>query len=224
MYIDQLRSAYRAAPPPLVQTLEADNPWPFDGARRRGGAGRHYKLLSMDDLLRYPLPPLARDCRLFCWRVGAMQQEALDVIKAWGFTLKAEIIWIKTTKEGFLIVDTYGEEGDGVITGVNIHTDMVKMIDDGKLPVTSLHFGMGHQTRYAHEVCLIATRGNPPRLRHFRSVFFAPVMEHSEKPPLFYRIAAAMSPGPRYSLFSRRQHPGWMCDGDELDGAIVQLD
>jgi N6-adenosine-specific RNA methylase IME4 len=39
------------------------------------------------------------DSVLFFWRVSAMQQEALDVIKAWGFTLKSELVWIKGTPE-----------------------------------------------------------------------------------------------------------------------------
>lgn len=209
-----MRAAWRARQAPLIQTLEADVPWPFNGNRRRGGAGRHYRLMSVDDICNYPLPPLALDCRLFLWRVGAMQDEALRVMKAWGFVLKAEIVWIKTTQDGVLIVDASSAP----------RPDLVKQLDDGKVPPTSIHFGMGHQVRYSHEVCLIGVRGNPARAKHIRSVFFAPVGEHSEKPRLFYQIVAEMSSGPRYSLFSRRHHPGWMCDGDELDGALVQLD
>jgi N6-adenosine-specific RNA methylase IME4 len=46
------------------------------------------------------LPPLADDCLLFLWRVASMQQEALDVCKAWGFKQKTEIVWHKLTRTG----------------------------------------------------------------------------------------------------------------------------
>jgi len=39
---------------------------------------------------------VAPDARLFLWRVASMQQEALDVVRAWGFTPKTEIVWCKT--------------------------------------------------------------------------------------------------------------------------------
>jgi N6-adenosine-specific RNA methylase IME4 len=67
------------------------------------GAGRHYDLISetneiaeVYDLHTFALP----DSRLFLWRVASMQQEALDLMRAWGFTLKSEIVWLKETKTG----------------------------------------------------------------------------------------------------------------------------
>ena len=56
--------------------------------------------LSVPELCAFPLPPLADDCTLFLWRVASMQQEALDVMAAWGFTLKTEIVWLKRTTTG----------------------------------------------------------------------------------------------------------------------------
>lgn len=168
------------------------------------------------------------DSRLFLWRVGAMQDEALAVIKAWGFTLKAELVWIKTTLAGApLIIDEDGKP----MTAADFKPHRVPMLsrDISKSPrLNNLHFGMGFQVRYAHEVCLIATRGNPERTAHIRSVFFAPVprvpktagpraiVEHSEKPPLFYKLVEQMSPGPYFEMFSRKRRANWTCDGNEL--------
>lgn len=77
----------------------ADPPWRFGdklpGAGR--GAEKHYRCLSVAELCAFPLPSLADDATLFLWRVASMQQEALDVMAAWGFTLKTEIIWLKRT-------------------------------------------------------------------------------------------------------------------------------
>lgn len=80
----------------------ADPPWPFGdklpGNKR--GAAKHYKLLDMPAICRFPLPPIAEDAVLFLWRVASMPQEALEVVRAWGFTPKTEIVWRKTTKFG----------------------------------------------------------------------------------------------------------------------------
>ena len=90
--------------PTPIRTLLADPPWKFadrlPGPNR--GAERNYKTMSIDDLERFVLPPLADDCRLFLWRVSAMVPEALRVVAAWGFVPKSEIIWIKRTVHGKL--------------------------------------------------------------------------------------------------------------------------
>ena len=54
----------------------------------------------MAEFCAFFLPPLADDCTLFLWGVAAMQQEALDVMATWGFTLKGEIVWLKRTATG----------------------------------------------------------------------------------------------------------------------------
>lgn len=83
--------------------LVADPPWKFDlgtstdPSQFRGTVDQHYPALSLADICAFPLPPLARDAHLFLWRVASMQQEALDVAKAWGFVVKSEIVWLKRT-------------------------------------------------------------------------------------------------------------------------------
>lgn len=104
-----------------IQTIVADPPWAFGdnlpGPSR--GAAKNYSVLSLShiheflpwltDSLRDPdfpgpegVPPvvLAPDARLFLWRVASMQEEALSVMRAWGFTPKAEIVWVKKTVNG----------------------------------------------------------------------------------------------------------------------------
>lgn len=83
-------------------TIVADPPWPFDDHLPGPGRGssKHYKLMDLEAIKNYVLPPMADDCRLFLWRVASMQEEALQVVRAWGFTPKSEIIWCKTTTHG----------------------------------------------------------------------------------------------------------------------------
>lgn len=93
-------SGFTTLPPARV--LAADPPWQFqDKLPGNGrGAAKHYPTLSVSELMRFPLPNLADPCLLALWRVASMQQEALDVIRAWGFTLKTEIVWNKKTASG----------------------------------------------------------------------------------------------------------------------------
>lgn len=85
-----------------VRVLVADPPWQFEDQLNDDtrGARTHYKTMTVDDIKRFPLPPLYETSTLFLWRVAAMQQEALDVIAAWDFEVKAEIVWKKLTKHG----------------------------------------------------------------------------------------------------------------------------
>ena len=80
----------------------ADPPWRF-GDKLPGpgrGAAKHYGTLSVDQLCAFELPPLAPDSYLFLWRVSAMVEEAYRVVRAWGFTPKTEIVWLKRTATG----------------------------------------------------------------------------------------------------------------------------
>jgi N6-adenosine-specific RNA methylase IME4 len=84
------------------RVLVADPPWPFNDQLdpRIRGAATQYDILSVQDIKKFPLPPMYHYSTLFLWRVAAMQQEALDVIAAWDFELKAEIVWKKLTPNG----------------------------------------------------------------------------------------------------------------------------
>jgi N6-adenosine-specific RNA methylase IME4 len=85
-----------------ARVLCADPPWKFGDALPGPGRGatKHYPCMTVADLCAFPLPPLDDDAHLFLWRVASMQQEALDVAKAWGFTVKSEIVWKKITVNG----------------------------------------------------------------------------------------------------------------------------
>jgi len=84
-----------------ARVVVADPPWPFEDRLPGGrGAAQHYRTLALERIKRFPLPELEKDAVLFLWRVAAMQEEALEVVRAWGFTPKAEVVWAKTTDDG----------------------------------------------------------------------------------------------------------------------------
>lgn len=95
----ELVKAWEADP---ARVLLADPPWRF-GDKLPGpgrGAAKHYATLTVEQIKAYPLPPLADDCVLVLWRVAAMGGEAYEVVKAWGFVAKSEIVWVKVRHHG----------------------------------------------------------------------------------------------------------------------------
>lgn len=84
------------------RVLCADPPWRF-GDKLPGksrGADNNYPTLSIEELLAFPLPPLAPDALLFMWRVSSMVEEAYRIVRSWGFVPKSEMVWRKLTSTG----------------------------------------------------------------------------------------------------------------------------
>ena len=85
-----------------ARVLVADPPWSFSDKLpgKSRGAAKNYEVLSIESVRSFPLPDLAPDAVLFLWRVSAMQEEALSVVRAWGFKPHSELVWDKVTKNG----------------------------------------------------------------------------------------------------------------------------
>jgi N6-adenosine-specific RNA methylase IME4/ParB-like chromosome segregation protein Spo0J len=78
--------------------------------------------------------------------------------------------------------------------------------------------GPGYWVTGEHEILLIGVRGKvvPPATAHFRSLFEAPVGEHSQKPDQQYEHAEFHFPNlPKIELNARRARPGWQRWGNE---------
>jgi len=56
--------------------------------------------MSLSAIMRMPLPPIHKDAVLFLWRVSSMVEEAYQVVRAWDFVPKSEIVWNKTMPDG----------------------------------------------------------------------------------------------------------------------------
>jgi N6-adenosine-specific RNA methylase IME4 len=79
--------------------LLADPPWKFESWSAGGqqkAAEMHYPTMSVEELCALPVSKIAaRDAVLFCWAVPSLLEEALVVIKAWGFKYKTNADWVK---------------------------------------------------------------------------------------------------------------------------------
>ncbi len=86
-------------------------------------------------------------------------------------------------------------------------------------PSGAEHMGMGYYTRGNPEMCLLATRGHPPRPLDggIRQLQQFPVREHSRKPDEIHGLIERMYPGPYVELFARTERKGWTSWGNETD-------
>ncbi|MFN3806755.1 MT-A70 family methyltransferase [Asticcacaulis sp.] len=81
-----------------------DPPWAY-AMRSAKGYGKspeaHYATMSHEDIMALPVAQLAAgDCLLFMWSTWPHLDQALSVLKAWGFTYKTGGAWFKKTVTG----------------------------------------------------------------------------------------------------------------------------
>jgi N6-adenosine-specific RNA methylase IME4 len=83
--------------------IYADPPWTYMDKASAGNRGAFYKYDLMDDndIYSIPVSEIADDdCILFIWATFPKIAEALETIKAWGFTYKTvAFTWVKTNKK-----------------------------------------------------------------------------------------------------------------------------
>ncbi len=83
----------------------ADPPWTYRTWSEKNlqkSAKRHFSLMTLDDIKALPVADsCAIDCALFMWTPDAHLEQALSVIRAWGFQYKTVAFnWVKTTSGG----------------------------------------------------------------------------------------------------------------------------
>jgi N6-adenosine-specific RNA methylase IME4 len=106
--IDDFRSKVRGR----FGTILADPPWQF--ANRTGKmAPEHKRLnrygtLTLEEIKRLPVAERAENqSHLYLWVPNALLKEGIDVLEAWGFEYKTNLVWYKVRKDG-------GPDGRGV--------------------------------------------------------------------------------------------------------------
>jgi len=83
--------------PKRYSIIYADPPWTYSDWNCNGATANHYSTMSLSQICSLPIESIcAPDSVLFLWATYPMLQEALSVIKAWGFTYKSSaFVWIK---------------------------------------------------------------------------------------------------------------------------------
>lgn len=172
------------------RTILADPPWQFDN-RTGKMAPEHKRLLryptmKLNEIKELPVSLVADDpAHLYLWVPNALLESGLEVMKAWGFEYKTNIIWHKVRKDG-------GSDGRGVGFYFRNVTEMVLFGVRGKGNRRTLQPGRS-------QVNYLATRKR----------------EHSRKPDEIFDIIESCSPGPYLELFARFPRFGWKTWGNE---------
>jgi len=87
------------------KTILADPPWQFQN-RTGKMAPEHkrlnrYATMKLQEIKALPIDEAADDpCHLYLWVPNALLPEGLEVMKAWGFDYKTNIVWEKVRKDG----------------------------------------------------------------------------------------------------------------------------
>ena len=170
----------------------ADPPWHFEtwGEGGNRNVTSKYPTMSVEEMCALPVGSLAAEnCALFMWIVWPKLFEAIEVMKAWGFTYKTcAFCWLKA--------------------------DPYRLFADEFTPFA----GLGYWTRANSEVCLLGTRGKPKRLNaDVRQGIIAPRREHSRKPDEIHDRVERLVAGPYLELFARARRAGWDCWGNETE-------
>jgi N6-adenosine-specific RNA methylase IME4 len=182
-------------PPCAIQDpftlVVADCPWaPRDklpGSTR--GAVKQYPVLTTQELMRFPLPPIADNALLVFWRLASMPLDALDVIKAWGFVPKTEIVWCKITK--------LGKPWFGMGRTLRASHETAIIAWRGRPKVLN---------RSTRSVFSAPVPCDPETGKYI----------HSAKPPEFFALIEPLVAGPRVEMFARQYRPGWASMGNQL--------
>lgn len=87
------------------KTIYADPPWQFSN-RTGKMAPEHkrlnrYSTMKLEDIMKLPVSSVADEkSHLYLWIPNALLPSGLEVMKAWGFEYKTNIIWEKVRKDG----------------------------------------------------------------------------------------------------------------------------
>ncbi len=182
----------------------ADPAWKFsDKSLHRGGAERHYRTMTVKEIIRLNVREIAADdSLLFLWvpYPFVVRNVHTYVAECWGFTLKTvAFTWVKTTGNS------------NRKSGMDGGAGFVK---------PGFAWGMGHWTRSNPECCFLGVRGHPKRVgKGVHSVVMAPRGRHSAKPPeVRDRIVELAGDVRRIELFARGPKPeGWDTWGLEAE-------
>lgn len=177
--------------------LYLDPPWNFKvyslkGKSKARHPSHHYNVMTTDEIAALPVQELAApDCVMIMWFSWPQLEDALRLIKTWGFTYKTcAFCWIKA---------------DGT------QIDMFR--DDIPADMT-----LGYWTRSNSEAALLATRGTPKRLdAGVRQAIIEPRREHSRKPDEIYSRIDRLLGGLKIELFARTRRENWLSWGNQTE-------
>ena len=74
--------------------IYADPPWQYEVNFLSASPDNHYETLSVEQICKLQ-PKTNQNTMLFLWATNPLLTEALEVMKAWGFKYKTNMVWVK---------------------------------------------------------------------------------------------------------------------------------
>jgi N6-adenosine-specific RNA methylase IME4 len=92
----EISKANAALPEQRYPVIYADPPWKFQLFNEETGGERvpPYPMMDIDELKAMSVPAMD-DAVLFMWATSSHLGDAVDLVRAWGFTLKTTAVWVK---------------------------------------------------------------------------------------------------------------------------------
>ena len=182
------------------RVIVADPPWAYrnfsDSAH--GAAIHHYHTMSFEAMAEIPVASFAaEDAVLAMWATWPKLDEAIALLRAWGFKYVTGLPWVKTNPGA-------GEIRRGIGFWTMSASELVLIGTQGEPKRGKGALGGMGTTK------VIGLLVGEPR------VFYAPIRGHSSKPEEMQDWLAGQFPGPYLELFARRERPGWVCWGTDL--------
>ncbi len=174
-------------------TIYADPPWQFQNRTGKVAPENkklmRYETMTLADIKSLPVGEISGDkAHLYLWVPNALLPAGLEVMDAWGFEYKSNIVWEKVRKDG-------GPDGRGVGFYFRNVTEL-------------LLFGI--KKKSAPNRTLAPARSQVNILRTIKR-------EHSRKPDEMIPIIEACSQEPRIELFARGVRAGWEMWGNQAN-------
>lgn len=185
--------------------IMADPPWKYADARNHksmGMAESSYSTMLTLDMVMLPVDKVAADdCMLCLWATMPKLEDALYLIKMWGFKyITCGFVWVKLNP--------------------NVPDDAFKF------EVNDIYSGLGHWVNGNAELVLFGRKGSPYRAnKAIKQIVLKPRGAHSVKPALVRsRIERLFGDCTRLEMFGREQHEGWITIGNEITGNDIRVD
>ena len=179
-------------------TIMADPPWAYQnfGAKKHGAARGHYAGSAAEVIGSIPVSQWARkDSNLLLWGVNTKADEAIDVMRAWGFGLVTMVPWVKT-------VPSKEEIAKGIGFWFYGPAEYLLICRKGNTKAPKYKSAKDKPDGF-----LVGDKASP--------VFYARRGPHSRKPLSLIEWTESYLPGPYLELFATGERPGWTCWGEK---------
>ena len=179
------------------KTILADPPWlEVGGGKIHRGADRHYPLMKTEDIKWLNVESVAdKDCHLYLWTTNNFLEDALEVMRHWGFRYITNIVWCK---DRFGLGYYFRGQHELLLFGVR-----------GNLKPKHKDFSEPNRWSGTKQLPTTPT-----------TVIHAKRQGHSQKPKEFYQLIETVSHEPYLELFCREKRENWDSWGNQIESDI----